>query len=70
MVVFFKFLGSQQTLVDAADESDVYEDLNRVLEKDLPNLGSSPAQQQLSLVTLKSLLISGSLVIFLVPSIP
>lgn len=70
MVVFFKFLGSQQTLVDAAEESDVYEDLNRVLEKDLPNVGSSPAQQQLSLVTLKSLLISGSLVIFLVPSIP
>lgn len=45
MVVFFKFLGSQQTLVDAADESDVCEDLNRVLEKDLPSLGSSPAQQ-------------------------
>lgn len=70
MVVFFKFLGSQKTLVDAADESDVYEDLNRVLEKDLPSLGSSPAQQQPSLVTLKSLLISGSLVIFLVPSMP
>lgn len=28
MVVFFKFWGSQQTMVDAADESDVYEDLN------------------------------------------
>lgn len=70
MVVFFKFLGSQKTLVDAADESDVYEDLNRVLEKDLPSLGSSPAQQQPSLVTSKSLLISGSLVIFLVPSMP
>lgn len=39
-------------------------------EQDFPSLGPSLAQEQCSSVALKSRPVSGSLVIFLVPSLP